>query len=345
MKSTMPMHRALAGASIISASLLTLTLPARADAIADFYAGKTVRIINWAAAGGEYDVHGKLVARHMGKHIPGKPQILHQTMTGGGGIVAANYLYNIAPQDGTSLGMMVGSLSLFQAFGDKNIKFDVTRFNWIGTIASTKENVSAWHTAPVKTVADLQTMELITGASGKSSPSYMVPKLMNELLGTKIKIITGYTGGSRINLALEKGEVQGRYNTWSSWKVTKSDWLRDKKINILVQQALTKPADLQGPPLLIDLAKTEDDKKIFELMAIGSEMGRPIAGSPGIPPDRVKALVAAYSATMKDPEFIAEARKLNIEIDPLVGEDLQALARRAIATPAAVVDRMKKLLE
>ncbi|MBM3609045.1 MAG: hypothetical protein FJX29_11455 [Alphaproteobacteria bacterium] len=318
---------------------------AKADAISDFYAGKSVRIINWAAVGGEYDIHGKLAARHLGKHIPGRPQVIHQTMTGGGGIVAANYLYNIAAQDGASLGMMVGSLALFQAFGDKAIKFDVTKFNWIGTIASTKENVAAWHTVPVKKFEDLLTTEFVTGASGKSSPSYMVPKLMNELLGTKIKIITGYTGGSRINLALEKGEVQGRYNTWSSWKVTKSDWLRDNKINILVQQALAKPADLQGPPLLIDLAKTEDDRKIFELMAIGSEMGRPIAASPGIPPERVSALITAYRAMLKDPEFLGEAKKLNIEIDPIIGEELQALARRAIATPPAVVARMKKLLE
>lgn len=329
----------------VIAGLCVAVNAAHADAISDFYSGKTVRIINWAAAGGEYDIHGKLIARHLGKHIPGKPQIVHQTMTGGGGVVAANYLYNIAAQDGTSLGMMVGSLALFQAFGDKAIKFDVTKFNWIGTIATTKEGVAAWHTAPVKRFEDLLTAEFVTGASGRSSPSYMVPKLMNELLGTKIKIITGYTGGSRINLALEKGEVQGRYNTWSSWKITKPDWLRDGKINILVQQALTKPKDLQGPPLLIDLAKTPDDRKIFELMAIGSEMGRPIAGSPGIPAERVRALITAYRATLKDQEFLAEAAKLNIEIDPAIGDELQDLARRAIATPPAVVERMKKLLE
>lgn len=336
-----------ATSTALATTLVLLLSPniAQADALADFYTGKTVRIVNWAAAGGEYDVHGRLVSRHIGKHIPGKPAVIHQTMTGGGGIVAANYLFNIAPQDGTSLGIMVGTLSLFQAFGDKAIKFDAGKFNWIGTIASTKENVSAWHTAPVKTFEDLRKMEFVTGASGRSSPSYMVPKLMNELLGTRIKIVTGYTGGSRINLALERGEVQGRYNTWSSWKVTKADWLRDKKLNILVQQALTKPADLQGPPLLIDLVKNEDDRKIFELMAIGSEMGRPLAASPNIPTDRVKALIAAYAATMKDPEFVAEAKKLNIEIDPVIGAEMQALVKRALSTPPAVVERMKKLLE
>lgn len=341
--------RAATRAGLPVTALLISTMcfvgPAQADAVADFYTGKTVRIINWAAAGGEYDLHGKLVSRHIGKHIPGKPLVVHQTMSGGGGLVAANYLYNVAPKDGTVMGIMVGTLSLFQAFGDKAIKFDAGKFNWIGTIASTKENVVAWHTAPVKKFEDLLTTELVNGASGKSSPSYMVPKLMNELLGTKIRIVTGYRGGSRINLAMERGEVQGRYNTWSSWKVTKPEWIRDKKINVLVQQALSKPADLQGPPLLIDLAKTPEDRKIFELMAIGSEMGRPLAATPGIPAERVKALINAYRAMTKDPEFIAETKKLNVEVDPVIGEDMQKLVHRALATPAPIVARMKKLLE
>lgn len=329
----------------VVASALLAAGGAVADPVSDFYAGKTVRIVNWAAAGGEYDVHGRLVSRFIGKHIPGQPNVVHQTMTGGGGMTAANFLYNVAPRDGTALGIMVGTLALFQAFGDKAIKFDAAQFNWIGTIASTKENVSAWHTAPVKSFEDLLTTEFTTGASGRSSPSFMVPTLMNKLLGTKINIVPGYPGGSQVNLAMERGEVQGRYNTWSSWKTTKPDWLRDKKINILVQQALTKPADLPGPPLLIDLAKSEEDKRIFELMAIGSEMGRPLAGTPGIPSERLAALISAYRAMLKDPEFAAEAKKLDIELDPIVGEDLQKLAVRAISTPPQTVERMKKLLD
>ncbi len=330
---------------LIVVAALGFSGAAHADAISDFYTGKTVRIINWAAAGGEYDIHGKLVARHIGKHIPGKPTIVHQTMTGGGGLVAANYLYNVAPRDGTAMAIMVGTLPLFQSFGDKAIKFDAAKFNWIGTIASTKENVVAWHTARAKSFEDLLKSEHITGASGRSSPSYMVPKLMNELLGTKIKIVTGFRGGSQINLAMERGEVQGRYNTWSSWKVTKPDWLKEKKITVLVQQALTKPADLPGPPLLIDLAKTPDDKKIFELMAIGSEMGRPLAATPGIPQERVAALINAYRKMLEDPAFKSDAQKLSIEIDPVIGAEMQKLVLQALATPAPVVARMKKLLE
>lgn len=339
------MKRAIAAAMIMASCAATADSPARADAIADFYAGKTIRIANWAAAGGEYDVHGRLVSRYLGKHVPGNPHVVHQTMTGGGGITAANFLYNLAPRDGLGLGVMVGSLPLFQAFGDSAIKFDAGRFNWIGTIASTKESVVAWHTAPVKTFQDLLTMDFTTGASGRSSPSYMVPMLMNKLLGTKIKLVPGYPGGSQINLAMERGEVQGRYNTWSSWKTTKPDWIRDGKIVVLVQQALSKPPDLPGPPLLIDLAKNEEDRRIFELMAIGAEMGRPLAAAPETPPERVRALVAAYRAMLADPDFVAEARKLDIEIDPVIGDDLQRLAVRAISTPPAVVERMKKLLE
>jgi len=318
---------------------------ASADSVKEFYAGKTVRIINWASAGGEYDLHGRLVSRHIGNHIPGSPTLVHQNMTGGGGMVAANYLYNVAPQDGTALGVMVGSLSLFQAFNQDGVKFDAGKFNWIGTIASTHEGVAAWHTAPVKSFEDLLTTEFVLGATGPSSPSFMVPKLMNELLGTRIKIIPGYQGGSRINIAMERGEVQGRYNTWSSWKATKPDWLKENKIRILVTQGLNKPSDLQDPPLLIDLVKDENDKKIFELMAIGSAMGRPLAGAPNIPRERVDALIDAYRAMLADADFIADAKKLNIEIDPIVGADMQKLVERALATPPAVIARMQELLK
>ena len=266
-------------------------------------------------------------------------------MPGGGGIVAANYIANIAPKNGTALLVPLKLVAMTQMLEPVNVKYDAAQFNWIGTIASTKENIAAWHTAPVKKFEDLLTMEFTTGASGRSSPSFMVPTLVNKLLGGKINIVPGYPGGSQINLAMERGEVQGRYNTWSSWKTTKPDWLRDGKVVILVQQALSKPADLQGPPLLIDLAKTEDDKRIFELMAIGSEMGRPLAATPGVPPERLAALIAAYRAMLKDPEFMAEAKRLDIELDPIVGEEMQKLVVRAISTPPHVVERMKKLLD
>lgn len=324
---------------------LVCAAPAQAQSVADFYRGKTVRIVNWASAGGEYDIHGRLVSRYIGKHIPGNPTIVHQTMTGGGGIVAANFLYNVAVKDGASLAIMPSSLALFQALEDRAIKYDAARFGWIGTIAPTQENLAAWHGAGVTSWTQLLDKDFALGASGAGSTSVIVPMVMNALLGTRIKLVPGYPGGNEINLAMERGESQGRWNTWSAWKVTKPDWITDKKIHILVQSALRKPADLQAAPLLADLAKSDDDRKIFELLATAAELGRPLVASPEVPTERMQALLAAYRAMIIDPEFVKEAEQLKIEIAPLIGDDLQGLVTRALSTPKPLAERLKRLIE
>ena len=324
---------------------LTITIPARADPVADFYRGATVRIVNWASAGGEYDLHGRLVSRYLGRHIPGEPTVIHQTMTGGGGLVAANYLYNVAPKDGSALGVMVSSLALFQALGDPAVRFDAAQFKWIGTIAPTQENLVAWHTAGVKTWEDLTKREFVLGASGAGSTSVIVPTVTNALLGTKIKIVPGYPGGAQINLAMERGESMGRWNTWSSWKVTNPNWIADKSIVFLFQSALKKAPGLADAPLLTDLARNADDRKIFELLATAAELGRPLAGAPDIPVDRTAALIAAYRAVMQDADFRREAEQLKIEINPIIGSDLQALVTSALATPKPLTERLKKLIQ
>lgn len=326
-------------------SMILLAAPAAGQSVAEFYKGQTVRIVNWAAAGGEYDIHGRLISRHLGRHLPGNPSVIHQTMTGGGGLVAANHLYNAAPKDGTAMGIMVSSLPLFQALGDDAIRFDAAKFHWIGTIAPTAENLVAWHTAPAQSFEDLRKHEFVMGATGKSSPSYMVPKLMNALLDTKIKVVLGYPGGSEINLAMERGESMGRWNTWSSWKVTKPDWLQEKKIAILVQSALTKPADLPGPPLLSELAKNADDRRMFELIGTVAELGRPLVTTPDVPADRLAAILGAYKAMTTDPAFVTEAGELKVEIQPLIGDQLQNMVAQAVATPKPLAERLKKLID
>lgn len=330
---------------VIAAAACLVAGASRAQPVAEFYRGKTVRIVNWASAGGEYDIHGRLVSRHLGRHIPGNPTVVHQTMIGGGGVIAANFLYNVAAKDGTSLGIMPSSLPLFQALEDKQIKFDARNFNWIGTIAPTQENLAAWHTSGVTTWTQLLDSEFALGASGAGSTSVMVPTVMNALLGTKIRLVPGYPGGNEINLAMERGESLGRWNTWSAWKVTKPDWIAERKIVMLVQSALRKPKDLQDAPLLADLARSNDDRRIFELLATAAELGRPLVASPDIPADRLAALNAAYRAMLSDPEFVAEAAQLKIEIAPLVGAELQDLVARALATPKPLTDRLKKLVE
>lgn len=318
---------------------------ARAETVAEFYRGKTVRIINWASPGGEYDIHGRLVSRYLGKHIPGNPAVVHQSMTGGGGIVAANYLYNVASRDGLSLGVVPSSLPLLQALDDKAIRYDAARFNWIGTIAPTQENLVAWHATGVTAFADLLTREFPLGASGAGSTSVMVPLAMNALLGTKIKLVAGYPGGNEVNLAMEHGESFGRWNTWSAWKVTKPDWIAQGKIRVIVQSAIRKPAELQAPPLLADLARDTDDRRIFELLATAAELGRPLVAAPDTPEDRRRALLDAYRAMIADPDFIDEATRLKIEIAALIGEDLRALVDGALATPRPLAARLKAIIE
>jgi tripartite-type tricarboxylate transporter receptor subunit TctC len=317
--------------------------PLKADAVADFYRGKTVNVLIGVGAGGEYDLQARLVARHIGKHIPGNPTVVAQNMTGAGGLKMANYLYEVAPKDGTYIGMIANSFPALQVVGLDGLNFDSSKFGWLGTIAATTETMAVWHSAGVKSIDDVREREIVAGASGKGAITYTLPAVMNEVLGTKFKIVTGYTGGNQINLAMERGEVQARNNTWSSWKATKPDWLRDKKLTIIVQ-AGPRASDLDAPSLE-DLAKTPEDRQLVELIVSGTRLGRPLALTPGVPADRLKALREAFAATMKDPEFLQEAQKLNFDVNPVLGEELQQVVVKVLATSKNVADRARPMLQ
>src|SRR3712207_5304322 len=299
---------AAAGAVVLAA--LTLSGPgARAQSVEEFYKGKTIDMIISFTAGGGYDAYARLVARYMGEHIPGKPRIVPRNMPGGGGRVAGNYLFNVAAKDGTVIAVMDQSLPLEQAMGDKTIQFDATKFTWIGNPAAENNTTVTWHTSPVKTIEDAKKQEIPIGATGNNT-SAQFPKAMNALIGTKFKLVFGYPGGNDINLAMEREEVAGRgSNSWGSWKGTKPDWIRDKKINILVQIGLQKTEDLPDVPLLMDLASNPDDRAVLKLLSSPTTIGRPILAPPGVPAERVKALRAAFDATMKDPAFLEDAKK------------------------------------
>src|SRR6476660_5271887 len=261
--------------------------------VEDFYRGKKLDMIIGYSPGGTYDLYARLVARYLGNYIPGKPLIVPRNMPGAGSRAAANWVYNVAPKDGTVLATADQSLSLQQAVGDKRINFDTTKFIYIGN-PNVENNITAsWHTSGIKTIDDAKKREVTAGATGGSTSS-QYPKAMNALLGTKFKIILGYPGGNDVNLALEKGEVAGRgSNSWASWKSTRPDWLANKKINILVQIGLNKAPDLPDVPLLMDLAKNDQDRAVLKLLSAPSAIGRPIFTTPGVPDDRVKALRAA----------------------------------------------------
>jgi tripartite-type tricarboxylate transporter receptor subunit TctC len=320
---------------MLSVAGVSLPATAIAETVADFYRGKTVTVLIGVGAGGEYDLQARLVARYLGKHIPGNPVVVAQNMTGAGGLKMANYLHEVAPRDGTYIGMIANSFPALQ--------FDASKFGWLGTMAATVETMAVWHTAGASSIEDLRKREIVAGASGKGAITYTLPAVMNEVLGTKFKIVTGYTGGNQINLAMERGEVQARNNTWSSWKATKPDWLRDKKLSIIVQAGPRAP-DLDAPSLE-DLTRSDEDRQLVELIVSGTQLGRPLATTPGVPDERLKALRAAFAATMKDPDFLDEARRLNFEVEPVFGEALQKVVAKVLSTPKNVAERARPILQ
>ncbi len=336
--------RNIASAAATAALGFLLAAPASAQSVADFYKGKTVNVLIGVGVGGEYDLHARLVSRYIGKHIPGAPVLVPQNMLGAGGAKMAAYLADVAPKDGTNIGMIANNFPAMQAAGVEVIRFDLGKFQWIGSISPTVETMTVWRTAGVSTIDEARQKEVVAGASGKGAITYSFPAMLNDFLGTKFKIVVGYQGGNAINLAMERGEVQARNNTWSSWKVTKPDWLKAGDIKILAYAGPT-PKDLPGVPAVRDLVKNEDDRRIVDLVVSGTELGRPLAFAGGAPADRVAAMRKAFMDTMKDADFMQEAGKLQIEIDPVSGEHMQKVIENVLATPKSLATRARALIE
>ena len=327
-------------ALLVGSTFAPLTVQAQTGA--EFYRGKTVNVYIGVGVGGEYDIQARLVARHIGKHIPGKPTVVPQNMTGAGGLRMINYLYTIAPKDGLSIGMIANAFPAMQAAGIPGVQFDAAKMQWIGTIAPGVETMAVWHTTGVKSIEDARRREVVAGASARGAITFFYPQMMNELLGTKFKIVTGYTGGNQINLAMERGEVEARNNTWSSWKATKADWLKEKKITVIAQAGPRAP-DLDAPSVE-EAARTPEERQLIELLVSGTQLGRPFATNEA-PADRVAALRQAFADTMKDPEFLSEAQGLGFEVDPVLGEKMQGIVEKVLATPKDVAAKAKGLLE
>jgi tripartite-type tricarboxylate transporter receptor subunit TctC len=331
-----------------SLALLAACLPlciqgAQAQSVADFYRGKQITMGIPSSPGGDYDLRARMVSRFIGKHIPGNPTIVPKNMPAGVGLEAMNWLYNIAPRDGTAIEIAVATMVSNQAMGGQGVQFDTAKFDWIGNTTDSPDVVTSWYTTGIKTVADAQARELVVGAPGTATPSAYYPLMMNALLGTKFKIITGYAGGNDINLAMERGEVGARNNTWSSWKATKPDWLRDRLITVIAQAG--PPAKDLAAPSLASLAKNADERQLIELIVSGTLMGRPLATTPGTPPERVQALRAAFDATMQDAEFKTETNGAGFEVDPVSGAALQKVVEQVLKTPKPIAARAKQFLE
>ena len=315
------------------------------QAVEDFYRGKKIDMIIGYSPGGTYDLYARLVARHIGSHIPGKPIVVPRNMPGAGSRTAATWVFSLAPRDGSVLATADQSLSLQQAAGDKRVQFDTTKFVYVGNPNVENNTTAVWHASGVKTIDDARRREVTMGATGGSTSS-QYPKAMNTLLGTRFKIILGYPGGNDINLAMERGEVDGRgSNSWASWKATRPHWLADNKINILVQIGLKKTPDLPDVPLLMELGGNDEDRALLRLLSASTAIGRPIFTTPDTPPERVAALRKAFDAMVRDPAFLDDARNGHFELDPTTGEAMQKLVADIVATPKAKGERLKQIIE
>ncbi len=332
----------------VSGLILTLTLApstaARADAVADFYSGRTITIVLGTGPGRTYDLYARLLATHMPKHIPGKPNMVVQYMRGAGGIKATNYVFNAAPQDGTVIATLFASLPALEKLRPKAAKYKALEFNWLGAFSRIVNVIAVMSDAPAVTLDQAKKKEVVIGSIGTANSTYQWPALINGILGTKFKIVSGYRSGGAIYKAMESGEVHGYSPVWLSLSATKAAWLRDKKVSVLAQMGLERIPALPDTPMLINLVKSDADRDLVRFIASGSPLGRSALTTPGVPADRLAALRKALAATVKDPAYLADAKKRKLLIAPSSLEDVEAAVRQIAGTPAPLMARCKKIM-
>jgi tripartite-type tricarboxylate transporter receptor subunit TctC len=343
MREVKPMRLFALGCAILA----LLASPAHAqEDVAAFYRGKQIRIVVGSAVGGGYDLFARAVARHIVDHIPGNPSAIVQNLPAAGGVVMVNQLFMVGPKDGTVIGAPINGIPTMPLLQPGAAQFHAGKLNWVGSTNREPYVAFLWHTAPVRTLADLQTTEVLVGATTPGTTMSDFPAITNDILGTRFKIVRGYQGTPQINLAIERGEVQGMGGIgWQSVKTQTPQWIAENKIRVIAQFGLKRNAELPDVPLMMDLAKTEADRAALNMMFGRTEYGRPYFLPPDVPAERVQALRRAFDATMKDPAFLAEAAKLQLQVDPMTGEEVQALVAQLAETPAAVVSRVRAALE
>jgi tripartite-type tricarboxylate transporter receptor subunit TctC len=323
-----------------AAAVLALALTGPAAGID--YAGKTVTIVSSSGIGGGYATYAQLLSRHLGPYLPGRPSVVVRIMTGAGGLVGTNYLYNVAARDGTILGVIPQFVAIAQVLGEAGVKYDAGRFNWIGRINSNVEVEQTWHTSAVKTIQDAREHAAILAGTGPSSSSVVFPRILDEMFAMKFRVVPGYEGANMASLAMEKGEVDGVVRPWSMTKAVRPEWLRDKTINLLVQYALARHPELPDVPAVVDLAENDVQRQILGLFASGSDIGRAVVAPPGVAQETLATLRTAFMRAMQDAGLIAEARAEGLDLDPLPGERLQEIVAQALRVTPDVVARARK---
>jgi tripartite-type tricarboxylate transporter receptor subunit TctC len=344
-----PPVRRVALIAASAASLLSGLLPAAsalAQTLEGFFKGRQITFLVGAGAGGGYDAYFRSFARYLVHHIPGAPTIVNKNMPAASGLAAANALYTSADKDGATIGAFPNNIPMDPLFGNPGARYDAQKLNWLGSIGKLENVCATWISSPIKTIAQAREREVIVAAAAATSNSAIMPKVLNALLGTKFKIVSGYDPGSGMTLALESGETEGICGlSWSTMKAARPHWIKDNKLNVIVQLGLAKLPELPDVPSALDLVSDPVKKQVLELILMRQEIGRPVAAPPGVPADRLEVLRRAFDDTIKDPEFLAEAAKLQLEIEPLSARQIDTLLARAFATQKAIVAQAAELID
>jgi len=333
--------RTAAPVAALAAVVIAGCGPAVAQTPEQFYKGKQIELAIGYPPAGSNDVYARLLARHLGKHIPGNPTVLAQNRPGAGSFLALAYVYGVAPKDGTVIGIGAPTAPLDERLGTQGVRFKTAELNWIGRIDSLINMVFTWHTSPVKTIADAFKTEAKLSGTGVGSTVSIYPTVMNKVLGAKFKLIMGYKGSNEAQLAVERGEVEGHSTSWTAVKVAHPDWRPNKKINVLVQFSLKKHPELHDVPTVVELARTDEERAVLGAVVNAAEIGTAFFTSPNVPKDRVEALRRAFDATMKDPEFLAEAQKTQLTVGHLSGDELQKLVTEVAAIKPDILEQVR----
>src|SRR5215467_1319894 len=329
------MKRAIAAITLIASALACTSASAQ-----------TVTVVVGYSPGASYDIYMRNFARHLGKHLPGNPNVIPQNMTGAGSLRAANYIYNAAPKDGTTLGVFARGLAMQPLLDNAGVQYDPMKFNWIGSLSADVSLVLSWHTKPFKTIDDLRAHEMVVAGTGSGADSVIFPYILNGVLGTKMKVVTGYPGASDFLLAVERQEADGTAGvSWSGLNAARPEWIANKKINVIVQLGLKRHPEMDPAPLIMDFAKNESDRGVLELIFSRQDMAYPLVAPPGTPPERLAVLRKAFEAVLSDPDYIEDAKKQHLETALMRGADIEKLVERIYASPPEVIERAQKAIE
>jgi tripartite-type tricarboxylate transporter receptor subunit TctC len=333
-------------AVLVACLALASALPARAQSVADFYRDKQVSLIISTGVGGGVDTNARVLARHLTNHIPGNPQVVPKNMTGAGHLQATNFLHGAAPRDGTHIGAILPTFVGYQVLDGKGAQYDVRNFNFLGSSDVENANFYTWHTLGLKSILEARTKEVLMGGTGAGSYTVLYPTLLNNVLGTKFKIVSGYKSTNEIHLAMERGEVFGRAgNFFTSLKSQNPDWLRDKKIDMLLQFGAARDPEWPDVPLLTDIAETDEQRQIFKVFSAEVALGKVFITTPGVPAERLAALRKAFEDTLRDPAFIEDARKVEMLVRPLPWTQAKAMAEEIVTMPPALIAKAKAAME